>query len=227
MSEIRVLDKGYVRLVSSHGDDLAIVRAARVSFDAEWRSGDDAGKDAKLIGYMLKNGHTSPFEHVGFTFEVKAPIFIFRQWHRHRTWSYNEMSARYTEMADEFYVPDAAIVGTQSASNKQARDIDATACCDRSWEIAAYDATCRSAFATYKTLIDSGWPRELARAVLPVATYSKMFATVDLHNLLHFLKLRLHAHAQWEIRQYAQAMLDLIEPVVPVAVAAWQEQVSL
>ena len=227
MSEIKVLDKGYVRLVSSHGDDLAIVRAARVSYDAEWRSGEDAGKDAKLISYMLKNGHTSPFEHVTFTFEVKAPIFIFRQWHRHRTWSYNELSARYTEMPDEYYVPDPAVIGTQSASNKQARDIAADAdgveipgyLLD---QIIAYRQTCNGAFRQYGALIAAGWPRELARAVLPVATYSKMFATVDLHNLLHFLKLRLHPHAQWEIRQYAQAMLDLIDPIVPAAITAWR-----
>jgi thymidylate synthase (FAD) len=104
---IHVLDHGHVRLVDHMGSDLSIVRNARVSYDAEWRTGEDEGKDAKLIAYLVKNRHTSPFEAVSFTFDVKAPIFVFRQWHRHRTWSFNEVSARYAELPEEFYVPEA------------------------------------------------------------------------------------------------------------------------
>ncbi len=224
MSEIKCLDHGYVRLVDSMGDDLSIVRAARVSYDAAWRTGVDAGKDAKLINYLMTNRHNTPFEMVEFTFEVKAPIFVFRQWHRHRTWSYNEVSARYTELPDEYYVPDLEKIGTQDKKNKQARDMR-TAHLENYGLIQSrnlYIDKCKEAHEHYKFLLDRGWPRELARSILPVSTYSKMFAKVDLSNLLHFLSLRLHPHAQFEIRVYAQAILDLITPIVPVAIEAWK-----
>lgn len=218
---IKVLDHGLVRLVDHMGSDLAIVRNARVSYDAEWRTGDDEGKDAKLIHYLLKNRHTSPFEAVSFTFEVKAPIFVFRQWHRHRTWSFNEVSARYAELPEEFYVPQVEQITTQSTSNKQMRtDSTHERAADWARLIAGH---CAVSFDLYRSALADGVPRELARGVLPVNTYSHMFATVDLHNLFHFLALRLHTHAQYEIRVYADAMLALIEPIVPVAVAAFRE----
>src|ERR1035437_1410229 len=124
MSKIDVLNGGYVRLVDHMGSDLAIVRSARVSYDAEWREvveGEIDSKDEKLINYLMKNKHTSPFESVVFTFEVCAPIFVFRQWHRHRTWSYNEVSARYTELDMGWYAPALEQITTQSTSNKQMR----------------------------------------------------------------------------------------------------------
>jgi thymidylate synthase (FAD) len=218
MNEINVLDHGHVRLVESMGSDLSIVRNARVSYDAEWRTGEDEGKDAKLIDYLVKNGHTSPLEAVQFTFDVKAPIFVFRQWHRHRTWSFNEISARYAELPEEFYVPAVEQITTQSTSNKQMRTNERHPYAEEAClMIRSQNA---QAFMAYRGMIKEGVPRELARSVLPVGTYSHMFATVDLHNLAHFLKLRLHAHAQYEIRVYAEAMLKLIEPIVPVAVAA-------
>lgn len=224
--KIDVLDHGHVRLVESMGSDLSVVRNARVSYDAEWRTGEDAGKDEKLISYLVRNRHTSPFEAVTFTFDVKAPIFVFRQWHRHRTWSFNEISARYRELPEEFYVPEPRNVGTQSKDNKQVRDIIASENGDQwGYEIgASIRKSCEASFEIYRSLIKDGVPRELARSVLPVATYSHMFATVDLHNLMHFLKLRLHSHSQMEIRVYAQAMLGLIEPVVPVTVAAFRRE---
>ena len=215
MSKIDVLNGGFVRLVDSMGSDLSIVRSARVSYDADWREGDEK-KDEKLIAYLMKNKHTSPFESVRFTFEVKAPIFVFRQWHRHRTWAYNEISARYTELDEGWYVPDVAQITTQHTSNKQMRTNEQhPEAADIAWLI---DMQNNASFAAYKTLIEKGCPRELARSVLPVGAYSRMFATVDLHNLFHFLRLRLHEHSQYEIRVYAQAMLQLIEPIVPVAV---------
>lgn len=220
---IKVLDHGLVRLVNQMGSDLAIVRNARVSYNAEWRAGEDAGKDAKLIHYLLKNGHTSPFESVGFTFEVKAPIFVLRQWHRHRTWSYNEVSARYSELPMEFYVPEPRHITTQSKDNKQMRTQDPHPMAEAF--ASGIHGCCQMAFRLYQDLLNAGCPRELARGVLPVNTYSHMFATVDLHNLFHFLRLRLHAHAQYEIRVYAEAMLFLIEPIVPVAIAAFREHV--
>jgi thymidylate synthase (FAD) len=221
MSEIRLLDHGHVRLVDHMGSDLSIVRSARVSYNAQWRTGEDEGKDAKLINYLVKNRHTTPFESVTFTFEVKAPIFVFRQWHRHRTWAYNEVSARYTELPEEFYVPEVEQITTQSTSNKQMRTDEMNKSAFLIRDIMMRQNT--EAFVAYKKMLEMGCPRELARSVLPVATYSQMFGTVNLHNLFHFLGLRTHSHAQHEIRVYAVAMLDLIRPIVPIAVAAWEE----
>jgi len=219
----KVLDHGFVRLVEHMGSDLSIVRNARVSYDAEWRAGDDEGKDAKLLNYLLKNNHTSPFESCVFTFDVKAPIFIFRQWHRHRTWSFNEISARYAELPEEFYVPELDQITTQSNSNKQMRTEEINPQAKNIKELIKLQS--EAAHATYRSLIKKGCPRELARSVLPVGTYSHMFATVDLMNLFRFLQLRMHSHAQFEIRVYAEAMLELIEPVVPISVAAFREHI--
>lgn len=231
METIEVLDHGFVRLVSymqpvdritDWFGDLEVVRNARVSYNAEWRGGKDADKDAKLINYLMKNHHNTPFEAMVFTFEVKAPIFVLRQWHRHRTWSYNEVSARYTELPEEFYVPTLETITTQSKSNKQMRTDeqhpDAEGLCEQ------IRSSCERSFALYKQLLQQGCPRELARGVLPLNIYSHMFATVDLHNLFHFLRLRLHSHAQYEIRVYAQALLELIKPIVPVAADAFSKE---
>ena len=218
--KIDVLDHGFVRLIDHMGDDLSIVRNARVSYNAAWRAGEDSGSDTRLINYLYKNGHNTPFESVTFTFEVKAPIFVFRQWHRHRTQSYNEISARYKELPAEFYVPDAAQITMQSQDNKQMRtnewnpnDVNIQ---EMIWK------QNRDAFLTYQNLINLDCPRELARSVLPVGTYSHMFATMNLHNLFRFLSERLHEHAQYEIRVYAEAMLELIKPYVPVATEAFE-----
>ena len=216
---IDVLDYGFVRLVEFMGNDLSVVRAARVSYDAAWRAGENEGSDARLINYLWMHKHTTPFESVEFQFEVKAPIFVFRQWRRHRTWSYNELSARYRELPEEFYVPEPALIGKQSASSKQARDIGAETDGVSSSMIRL---ACEAGFGIYRDLLARGVPRELARSVLPVATYSHMFAKVDLKNLFHFLTLRSDAHAQYEIRVYAEAMLQLIEPIVPACVSAWR-----
>lgn len=213
--KVDVLNGGFVRLVDYMGSDLSIVRSARVSYDADWRAGDEQ-KDAKLIAYLMKNKHTSPFESVQFTFEVKAPIFVFRQWHRHRTWAYNEISARYTELDEGYYVPELEQITSQHSSNKQMRTNEQHP--DAEWMRREIVEQNEAAFTTYRTLIERGCPRELARSVLPVGAYSRMFASVNLHNLFHFLRLRLHEHSQYEIRVYAQAMLQLIEPIVPVAV---------
>jgi thymidylate synthase (FAD) len=207
------------------GNDLSIVRAARVSYDAAWRTGEDEGADEKLIRYMMKNRHTSPFEAVSLTFEIKAPIFVFRQWHRHRTWSYNEVSARYAPLPEEYYVPAPEKVGVQSKDNKQMRDLqEAAGVTDEDIGfINDLQAHSGRGFELYKFHLDKGVPRELARCFLGLNTYSHMFASVNLHNLFHFLRLRLHSHAQYEIRVYAEAMLDIITPMLPVATAAFKE----
>jgi len=225
MQKVDVLDHGFVRLVDSMGDDLSVIRAARVSYDSAWRAGEDQGSDTRLINYLWRNHHTTPFEAVTFTFEIKAPIFVFRQWHRHRTWSYNELSARYRELPEEFYIPAPEQIGLQSKDNKQGRTTgdqldDFVAM--RGRECDMLRIACQQGFNAYRELLDKGWPRELARSVLPVATYSHMFATVDLLNLLKFLTLRCDSHAQYEIRVYADAMRDLARSVVPVCIAAWE-----
>jgi len=222
--KIDVLDHGFVRLVDHMGGDLSIVRAARVSYDADWREGDEKS-DAKLINYLMKNHHTSPFEAVTLTFEVKAPIFVFRQWHRHRTWSYNEISARYTELDEGYYVPALDQITTQSTSNKQMRTNEQHP--DAQVIATQIDIACGVSFGVYKQLIEKGVPRELARSVLPVAAYSRMFASVDLHNLFNFLRLRTHEHAQYEIRVYADAMLELAKTVAPVACEAFENLIMV
>lgn len=218
--EIKILNDGMIRLIDHMGSDLSIVRNARVSYDAEWRTGEDAGKDEKLISFLYKNGHNTPFESATVTFEIKAPIFVFRQWHRHRTQSYNELSARYKELPEEFYIPEIDQITTQSSDNKQMRTNEINEHADyirrkimRQNELS---------FKAYHKMLALGCPREIARSVLPVGTYSHMFATMNLHNLFRFLSERLHPHAQYEIRVYAQAILKLIEPLYPVCVKAFK-----
>ena len=162
--KIDVLDKGFVRLIDYVGGDISIVRAARVSYDADWRSGTDSGSDTKLINYLMKNRHTSPFEAVTFTFEVKAPIFVFRQWHRHRTWSYNEVSARYAELPEDFYVPELEQITTQSKNNKQMRtdelNPNAASC------VLSIKECAENAFVHYRAMLELGCPRAFMRCDL-------------------------------------------------------------
>jgi thymidylate synthase (FAD) len=225
--KIEVLNgQGYIALVDAMGNDKSILDAARVSYNRDTISDQQnealTEKDEKLLRYLLTNRHTSPFEHVQLKFEVSAPIFVFRQWHRHRTWSYNEISARYTELPEKFYVPTPDDIGVQHSSNKQMREtvaLDQSSRIERKIQIDQYEIACKQSFLVYKDLIEAGWPRELARAVLPVSTFSRMAATVDLHNLMSFLRLRLHAHAQKEIQVYAVAILHLMRQIVPLTTA--------
>ena len=229
MDKIDVLDHGFVRLVDRMGNDLSIVRAARISHNAEWRAGENEGSDVRLIEYLWKNNHSSPFESVEFQFEIYAPIFVARQWMRHRTWSYNEVSGRYTVLPEQFYIPRIEDVGTQHKSNKQARSfnpLDETTKRHRTRELRSLQARCEEAFKTYHDLLDSGWPRELARIVLPLNTYTHFFAKVDLLNLLKFIVLREHEHAQYEIQVYAEAMKDLISYHVPVTMQVFNKELK-
>lgn len=220
-----VLDHGFVRLVDSMGSDLSVVRAARVSYDAAARAGNDKGSDARLINYLWKHRHTSPFEAVTFTFEIYAPLFVIRQWQRHRTWSYNEMSGRYMAMGNKFYIPQAEHIGVQSVDNKQGRDCKgdtAESVLQRSKEADTLRLRSENAYAYYLSLLEAGWPRELARCALPLNTYSHMFVTVNLLNLFKFIDLRAAPDAQYEIRVYADALLELARDVVPTCVAAYE-----
>ena len=219
---IKVLNEGYVRLVDHMGSDLSAVRSARVSYDADWREASKQS-DTALLRYLVRNKHTSPLESIVFTFEIKAPIFVLRQWHRHRTWAYNEVSARYTALPEEYFVPDQQEITTQHKDNKQMRSDEINSSANYIKD--KINSINKDAFEVYSNLMSKECPRELARSVLPVGTYSRMFATVNLHNLFHFIKLRLHPHAQKEIQVYAQAMLDLIEPICPILTQAFKDYI--
>jgi thymidylate synthase (FAD) len=231
-TEIKVLDHGFVRLVSymqpvtqkdDWTGDLEVVRNARVSYDADWRTGDSDNADEKLINYLYKNHHTSPFEAMVFTFSVKCPIYVARQWMRHRTQSYNEISARYAELPNEIYVPNADSIGVQSATNKQMRVMEDNPDIPGEAVARTIKEFNDKAYTLYKELVSLGVPREIARGLLPTAVYTRFFCTVNLHNLLKFIKLRDHPHAQPEIQVYAKAMLELVEPIVPLTVKAYQK----
>lgn len=212
------INSGYVRLVGRMGTDQTIINAARVSYDGDQQERPQ-WRDDNLIKYLLKNHHTSPFEHVTFTFEVKAPIFVARQWMRHRTWSFNEISARYAKLDEDHYKP--TFWRGQSDDNKQMSEggID-----DPEYAHQYYDSLMDYAWATYQQLIDLGVSREQARAVLPVGVNTRFYATTNLHNLLRFVRLRDHEHAQPEIQEYAQAMLEIArEYVAPWSVEIWED----
>ena len=216
--EVKVLDHGFVRVVDYMGVDSSIVQAARVSYGDGTKSVRD---DAALIRYLVRNGHTSPLEMCEIKLHVRLPIFVARQWLRHRTANVNEYSARYSVMREEFYVPDS--MNLQSTDNKQARSGESLPqdLAERFTALQKDDAaTC---FGHYTEMLDSGLAREIARIGLPLSTYTEMYWKIDLHNLLHFLRLRADGHAQAEIRAYADVILDIVRKWVPVAVDAFEE----
>ena len=226
---MKILDHGEIKIIDNMGTDIDVVRAARTSHQASDKSGDNPEADAKLLKFLMNSGHNTPFESVVLKFYVKAPIFVFRQWHRHRTQSYSEASARYTVLPEEFYIPEPHLVGKQHPTNKQARVTNYEELTHREQLIIdgmllAMRVHNKQSFTLYKQMLKNGMPKELARSVLPVSTYSEMFTTINLHNLFGFLWERMHEHAQYEIRVYANAMFELIEPIVPVAAAAFKQK---
>jgi thymidylate synthase (FAD) len=202
--------QGWIGLVNRMGDEATIVNAARVSF-GKMRSEMDE-RDVKLLKYLLDNQHTSPLEHMTFTFLVHCPLFVRSQWHRHRTWSYNEISRRYTEEDLEFYVPPE--IHAQADNDRQA-SVEAPPTLDQAAARQAIDAANRAALQVYEQLLAQGVCREQARGVLPQNLMTTFWATVDLGNLLKFIALRSSPHAQWEIRQYSDAIKELLRPIVP------------
>lgn len=203
------------RLVDHMGSDEAIVEAARVSY----AKGTKAVSDTRgLIRYLMRHKHTTPFEMVEFKFHIRAPIFVARQWMRHRTASVNEMSARYSVLDDEFFLPDH--LRTQSGSNKQSSEEEMTG---DELLILKQKASCDMAFHVYDDLLKHGCSRELARTHLPVSTMTEFFWKINLHNLFHFLKLRMDSHAQPEIQVLAKQVYELIKPVVPLACEAFED----
>jgi thymidylate synthase (FAD) len=216
---VRVLDHGFVCLVDYMGDDQAIVQAARVSYGAGTRKGRS---DRGLIRYLLRHRHTTPFEMVEFKFLVRLPIFVARQWIRHRTASVNEYSARYSIVPDEYYLPPVDAIRKQSTRNRQGRDEPVPQEVAKKFQ----DEVKRIASESYKVYewaLSEGIARELARIVLPVDYYTEWYWKIDLHNLFHFLSLRLDAHSQEEIRAYAAKMAELARPVCPISFEAFEE----
>jgi thymidylate synthase (FAD) len=228
---IPVLDHGFVRVIDYMGDDSAIVQAARVSYGKGTKK---VSEDAGLIRYLMRHWHSTPFEMCEMKFHVKLPMFVARQWIRHRTANVNEYSARYSILDREFYIPKAEQLATQSKINNQGRGEvlqgeeaaralqwlkdDASQCYDH------YQAMLNEDSAG--NVIDEskqGLARELARMNLPVNAYTQWYWKVDLHNLFHFLRLRADPHAQYEIRVYAEAMLNVVEKWVPIAAGAFED----
>jgi thymidylate synthase (FAD) len=228
---IPVLDHGFIRVIDYMGDDAAIVQAARVSYGKGTKK---ISEDKGLINYLLRHRHTTPFEMCEIKFHIKLPIFIARQWIRHRTANVNEYSARYSILDREFYIPHPEHLAAQSQTNKQGRStILEGEEAKKALDILTSDA--ERAYDHYIYLLnenDEGHPqdpnrlglaRELARMNLPLNTYTQWYWKVDLHNLLHFLNLRADPHAQYEIRIYAQKMLELVEKWVPITYNAFMD----
>ena len=218
---------GAVELVDYMGTDITIVNSARVSFGKQKKEIDE--KDKKLISYLVKHRHTSTFEHNVATFRFVVPLFIRSQHHRHRTWSYNEISRRYTDIDLRFYEPK--VFRTQHPSNRQASDQDNTqdpiidsgdvhGGKSASYMVMSHH---KNSLQLYNKLIKNGVCREQARGVLPQNLYTEYYGTCNLNNLLKFIDLRIHEGAQWEIQKVAQAVLEIINDLWPVAVASFRE----
>ncbi len=199
--EVRILNHGRIRPVERMGGDPAVVRAARRC----WRSvSKGRASDEQLLLHLLRHNHGTPFEHAVFTFDVKCPLFVARQWFRHRIASYNEVSLRYCVAEKEYYVPE---------------DLDESA-------REAYDRTIRESFRVYEEMISAGVRKEIARAVLPLALYTEFYWTVNVRSLMNFLELRLAPGAQREIRAYAEALLEILSDTMPVTARCFREKLQ-
>jgi len=218
--QVDVLDHGFVRLIDYMGSDSAIVQAARVSYGAGTRK---TSEDRGLIRYLMRHRHTSPFEMVELKFHVKLPIFVARQWIRHRTANVNEYSGRYSIMKEEFYVPSAEDIRCQSEVNKQGRSDEVVSPEVQKRLVAYLNQSQKAVYDEYQGFIDDGVARELARITLPLSLYTEWYWKIDLHNLFHFLRLRLDEHAQLEIRKYAQIMAEMVKTVCPIAYEAFED----
>jgi thymidylate synthase (FAD) len=214
---------GRVELIQHYGDDKMVVNSARVSFGKQKEELDE--KDKKLIKYLIKNRHTSTLEHCGATFKFVVPLFIRSQHHRHRTWSYNEISRRYTDENLQFYQPK--MFRTQHKSNRQASNIDGIDpelpdyyYLRASDKVVAHHV---NSLGLYESLLDAGICREQARGVLPQNLYTEYYGTANLSNILKFIDLRLDSHAQWEIQRVAAALLDIVTDLFPITVGSYRE----
>ena len=204
---IKLLDKGFIRLVDFMGSDNRVVSSARVSFGGVSKGEE---QDKRLIKYLIEHRHHTPFEHCYFQFHVCCPIYVARQWMRHRWGSFNEISARYTQVKDEFYIP--AVFRGQDIKNRQG---SVTADFDNETLRKLYEESVENSFATYNKLIEAGVAREMARGVLPVCQYTQFYWSVNARSLLNFLQLRTDGHAQYEIRVYADAIAQIFKEKMP------------
>ncbi|HEX8221382.1 MAG TPA: FAD-dependent thymidylate synthase [Chloroflexia bacterium] len=218
--ELTVPSSGFVRLVDYMGSDQSIVQAARVSYGGGTKS---VREDRGLIRYLLRHDHTTPFEMVVLKFHIKAPIFVVRQWIRHRTASVNEESARYSIVREEFHEPSPADVGFQSKDNKQGRSQEPVPqeIVDRF--LSYLKENRETAYSQYEQFLQDNVARELARTVLPLSVYTQFYWQMNLHNLFHFLRLRLDPHAQKEIRDFAEQVAVCAKAVAPYAWEAFEE----
>lgn len=214
-----VLDHGFIRVVDVMGDDTAIVDAARVSYGQGTKP---MRQNRALINYLLSHRHTSPFEQCEIKLHLKMPIFVARQWLRHRTANVNEYSARYSTMRDEFYIPEIKNILAQSGSNKQGREGDLPLQNALSIQHDMMQLS-TNAYSTYHNMLDMGLSREVARIILPLNIYTEFYWKCDLHNLLHFIRLRADKHAQYEIRAYAELMLAIVKDWVPFTYDAFMD----
>lgn len=214
--EIKLLDHGYITLVETWGSDERIIEAARMSTNKGFQGWDT---DQKLLAYLYNNNHSTPFEMAGAVFEIKAPIFVFREWHRHRTQSYNEMSGRYVPLPDENYIPTIdrileSALKAKTSLNKQEHGIGNELVFSKD-DALLYQTSLRHQYESqqhfYEMALGQGIPKELARIHLPVGRYSRMRASANLRNWLAFLTLRNDTNAQYEIRVYAQAVQDILK----------------
>lgn len=222
-----VFDHGYVEAIEAWGSDERIIEAARMStakgFQG-WGNAETPG-DEKLLRYLYEHAHHTPFEMAGLTIEVQAPIFVFREWHRHRTQSYNELSARYTPIPDVNYIPSVERLLMNGGANKQAQSTGEELTAGKAEVFRQQLARAYVDQETvYKAALSHGVPKELARCVLPVARYSRMRASANLRNWLGFLTLRMAPNAQWEIRQYAQAVAAIVAERFPRTFNLFQER---
>lgn len=226
-----VLDHGFVRVVDYMGDDTSIVQAARVSYGKGTKS---VRNDEGLIRYLMRHRHSTPFEMCEIKFHIKLPIFVARQWIRHRTANVNEYSARYSMLDREFYIPAPEHLAAQSEVNNQGRgDVLRDEEANEVLEMLKADAV--RSYDRYETLLNErqdgrvinddkqGLARELARMTLPLSAYTQWYWKVDLHNLIHFLSLRMDPHAQYEIRAFADVMYDLVRDWVPLTAKAFED----
>ena len=220
--EIKVLDHGFIRVIDYMGDDAAIVQAARVSYGKGTKT---VNEDAGLINYLMRHKHTTPFEMCEIKLHVKLPIFVARQWIRHRTGSFNEYSARYSIMDNEFYTPSNENLGLQSASNKQGTEgrLDKTKA-----NVAFQNIVSHSDYAynLYQRMLAGGISREVSRIVLPINFYSQWYWKVNLKNLLNFLNLRTDPHAQYEIRVYAEEIEKILRQWLPITYDAYKKHMK-
>lgn len=217
---IKCLDKGFIRLVDSMGSDDAIVQAARVSYG---KGTTKVNRDKALIRYLLRHRHSTPFEMVELKFHAKMPIFVARQWVRHRTANINEYSLRYSEAQHDFYIPNKKDIHFQSKFNKQGRDETEVPNDLKDKVVKYFEEISEKTFSIYDELNEAGIARELARGILPVNLYTEWYWKNDLHNIFHFLRLRMDDHAQYEIRVFANAMAEFVKQVVPIAYEAFED----